>query len=329
MRARVHAIVGGKLFDSFLAEEALDALLAGTVGQSREDAVQVLRGDETTWGRVIDAARMGSLFADRRGLVVRGADALKGEGEEAVAYLEDPNPAVTLILVAAKPDRRKTVWKRILEKATVASAEPLKGRALRSHVQERLRRRGLRLADEGFEELLERFGQDLRRLMGEIDKLEAFAQGEGALTAEDVAAVLGRGLSQPLYLLSDAVSERDVARALELIESLLEDGEDAPRILGTVHRSLRQMRWTLALKEAGLPREEMASRLLPPNMAFKLAALLEASRRWTDTDLRKGLAALASADRGIKRGAEARTELTEALLRACGGGPSRGPQAGR
>ena len=319
--------MGGKLFDSFRAEEALEAALAGALGPDRQDAVQVLHGDETTWSRVVDAARTGSLFAERRALVVRGAEALKGEGDEAIAYLEDPNPAVALILVAARPDRRRTVWKRVLEKAKVVSAEPLKGRALRAHVQESLRQRHLRIAEESLDELLERFGQDLRRLMGEIDKLEAFASGKPDLTAEDVAAVLGRGFSQPLYLLADAVSERDLPRSLELIESLLADGEDAPRILGTLHRSLRQVRGALALREAAVPPDEIARRLLPPNMAFKLKPLLEAARRWTEMDLRKGISGLAEADRALKRGAEARTALSGAVVLACGASP--GPRPGR
>ena len=47
---------------------------------------------------------------------------------------------------------------------------------------------------------MEAVGQDLRRLMGELDKLEAFAIGrKEPLTADDVSAVLGRALGQPIY----------------------------------------------------------------------------------------------------------------------------------
>lgn len=327
MKPGVHAVVGGRLFDSYLAEEAV-ASLVGTPG---DDALRVLRGEETTWARVVDAARTGSLFAQERALVVRAADAIKGEGEELAEYLESPNPEVTLVLLAAKPDRRRTLWKRILDKATVHNAEPLKGRALRGYVAERLRRRNLQMEEEGLEELLGRFGQDLRRLLGEVDKLEAFAGGRRALTAEDVAAAAGRSLGRPLYLLGDAVSERDAGRTLELVEALLDDGEEALRILGTLHRSLRQVRLTLALQEARVPRAEMASRLLPPNMAFKLPALLAAARRWTEPDLRRAVASLAQADRGMKTGAEPRTALTVAVAAACAPGRSvpSGTPAGR
>jgi DNA polymerase III delta subunit len=40
-------------------------------------------------------------------------------------------------------------------------------------------------------------GGDLRRLMGELEKLETFAEGR-AISAEDVASLAGRGLGRPL-----------------------------------------------------------------------------------------------------------------------------------
>jgi DNA polymerase-3 subunit delta len=330
--AGVTAIVGDKGFDSFLAEEALEAVLAKAVGAERAEAVQVLRGDETNWNRVLDAARMGSLFATRRAVVVRGADALKGDADGLDGYLGDPTPGVALILVASKPDKRRTAWKRVFEKARIVKAEPLKGAALRARVAAEIRRRPLAISDEGVEELLERVGQELRRLIGELEKLEAFGlQGGRPLSAEDVAAVLGRGLAQPLFKLGDAIMARRPAEALELAEGLLEDGEDAVKLLGTLHRSLRQVRGALALRLARASREEMVGRLkLPPNMAFKLQGIADASKLWSEAELASALRALAVADRRIKTGADPRVALAAAVVSACGGGEARtSPRPGR
>jgi DNA polymerase III subunit delta len=311
-RPGVHVVAGA---DSWLAEEALEALTAAAVGADRADSVQVFRGDETTWARVVEAARMGSLFAARRAVVVRNADALKGDGEEMVGYLEAPSPDAALILLAAKPDRRKTVWRRVMEAAEVASAEPLKGRALRARVVERVRQRRLPLRDDGLEELLERVGQDLRRLMGELDKLEAFGSA-APLSAEDVAAVLGRGLAPPLYRLGDAFASRRARETLDILQKLLEEGEVPLKVLGTFHRSLRQVRGALALRGSRGAREELVSRLgvLP----FKVGDVLESSRRWSEDDLRRAFAALDVADRRMKSGGEPGTALAAAVAEACG-----------
>jgi DNA polymerase-3 subunit delta len=287
--------------DTYLAEQALEELLAAWVGGDREDSVQVLRGDETTWGRVLEAARTGSLFASRRAVVVRGADALKGEGDELAAYLEDPSPDARLVFMAAKPDKRKTVWKKLLERAQSHSAEPLKGRAARGYVADQVRRRKLALRDDAFEELFERVGQDLRRL-----------------SAEEVSAVLGRGLAQPLYRIGDAFTTRRRTELLALMETVMEEGEPPLKVLATLHYAARRVRAARALRDARVPREALASRLgVPP---FKVQELMEASRAWTEAELEKAVAALSEADRRVKTGADARAALLAAVVAATGKG---------
>ena len=316
----VYAVVGGKAFDSYLADQTVEKILAEAVGDERADAVEVLRGDETGWGRVVEAARTGSLFAPRRAVVVRGAEALKGEGVEMQAYLDDPAPNVALVLVAARMDKRRPVWKAIADRAAVTVAEPLKEAALRRRVAEEVRRRKLRVSEDAVVELVERVGPDLRRLMGELEKLEAFASGGGTLTADEVAAVLGRGRARPLYKLGDALAGRRPADALNFMEELLDEGEEALRILGTLHRALRQVRGALGLKAARASREQMLSALhLNGPFAFKLNYLLEAAALWSDPELGRALAALERADGRIKSGSEPRSTLAFAVLEACGG----------
>jgi len=59
-----------------------------------------------------------------------------------------PAPDVALVLLAAKPDRRRHPWKRLSAEGELYSAEPRKGAALRAYVDAELRRRGLRLTPE-------------------------------------------------------------------------------------------------------------------------------------------------------------------------------------
>jgi DNA polymerase III delta subunit len=150
--------------------------------------------------------------------------------------------------------------------------------------------------------------------------LKAFASGGETLTGEQVAAVLGRGRARPLYRLGDAFAERRAGETLGLMEELLAEGEEALRILGTLHRSLRQVRGALGLKAARASREQMLSALnLNGPFAFKLPALLEAAASWSDAELGRALAALERADARVKSGSEPRSALASAVLEACGG----------
>ena len=80
--------------DSLLAEEALSRLLAEHLGDARDDAVTTVRGEETTWSRVLESACTGSLFAPQRAVVVRNAEQTKGEDEGVAGYLDQPAPGV-------------------------------------------------------------------------------------------------------------------------------------------------------------------------------------------------------------------------------------------
>ena len=326
-RSPLVAIVGGKGgFDSFLAEEHLERTLAHAVGEDRTDSVEIFRGEETSWGRVQAALRTGSLFATRRAVVVKNVDQIRGKAEEGedesggvLTWIDDPAPDVVFVLTAAKPDMRRKIWKAASSRGALLSAEPLKGKALESYVQRHLAGRGLSLDSDAFTELVERVGQDLRRLMGEVDKLQAFAGDRKKLRLSDVEAVLGRGLSRPLWELSDAAGDRDGARMLRLMEGLLDEGEEALRLLATLYRSLRQTRLALALGEESVPRTGLASRMgLPPPLAFKADRILEAARRWPKGRLEESLEVLRRADGSLKRSAEPRATLAAAVAVACG-----------
>jgi DNA polymerase-3 subunit delta len=309
----VRLIAGGREFDSYRAEAALEAILEQQLGGDRVEAVETFRGDETSWARVLDAARTPSLFVAKRVVVVRGAEALKGDDEGMAAFAADPAPGVTLVLMASKIDRRKGIWRRLNEVATVESAEPLKGQALRAAVADAVRRRRLTLTPEGIRELIDRVGQDFRRLIGEIDKLAAYGF-EGPIGPEEVASVLGRGLARPLYALTDAFAARRADQVLELMEEALDDGEAPLRLLGALHRTLRQLLGARALRAERAPREELATRLgvLP----FKVGDVLAAAERWSEETLDAALEALDRADRRIKTGGEPRVALTAAVVEA-------------
>ena len=121
-----------------------------------------------------------------------------------------------------------------------------------------------------------------------------------------------------LYKLADALMARRGSEVLDLMEESLDEGEAPLRILATLHRVVRQLRGARALREARVPRDQVASRLqVPP---FKVQDILAAERRWPETGLTIALEALGEADRRVKTGGDPRVALTAAVVTACGGG---------
>ena len=155
--------------------------------------------------------------------------------------------------------------------------------------------------------------------MGELDKLEAFGEGRAEITAEDVAAVLGRGLGQPLYLLGDAFAARDAPTASSCWSGCWRTGEEGRCDPGALHRALRQVRGAArcARRERPGPRSRRAC--CPRNMLFKLDALLEGRAPLDRPELGAALDALGRADRRNEAGSDAAVALTSAVVAALRG----------
>jgi DNA polymerase-3 subunit delta len=252
-------------------------------------------------------------------VVVRRAEQLKGDEALLVDYLGKPVPDVALVLLYTKLDKRKSSSKRLEKLAEVIPAEPLKPRALRSYVDAELKRRKLPMNPAAVAELVERVGQDLRRMVGELDKLEAWGVTR-EMTPDEVSKLLGRGIAQPLYKLSDAFVQRRAATVLEHIHELLEEGEEALRILGTLQRTLRQV-WVA--RDLALSRKPNAGKLLSGEplrvIPFKTRDLLRDARSWPEGGVERAREALQKADTRLKTSGDARVVLVGAVAEALGG----------
>ena len=93
--------------ETLLVERAIAAAKKATVGSQgiagfNEDLFQ---GDQTDGRTVVNAARTMPMMADRRFVLVRRVDAMRGDSHAVLAdYLKDPAPEACVVLVAAKLD---------------------------------------------------------------------------------------------------------------------------------------------------------------------------------------------------------------------------------
>ena len=324
---------------------ALERVLADAVGERPRRSrcgcsTATRRSGRTCWRGARGVAlrrEPGGGGAPRRAAEVRSArrttSAERGEGPgkgrstrtRSTPTWRLPRPDATLVLVAAKPDKRRRPWKSLLAKAD----GPRRRAPARAARCARTWRRSCGGAACGFtrdalDQLIDEVGQDLRRLMGEVDKLEAWAEGRTEISGEDVAAVLGRGLGQPLYLLSDAFAARDAPKALELLERLLGDGRGGPARAGDAPPHAAAGARGRGAAGGGRARGPRSGRACcPRTCSSSWRRCSTASRRWSEPELRRALARWDGPTGGMKRGADAAVALTSAVVgvvRRDGGG---------
>jgi DNA polymerase-3 subunit delta len=267
--APAYLFIGLEVFRRRRAREALLKAALGTAG--RESALTQHDLSETTLGEIIDDARALSLFAPERVIWVANAEAAlprtraddesdesegaAGSASILAAYMKDPTPGVVLVFDAARfdfegDDRRKQERVRkfydavsdVVEFKRASEDEALREASVLA------RQAGLTLDSGTLETIVEVLGADLARIAVEIEKLALFA-GRRPITDQDIAALVPDARATTIFALVASLGRRDRSRSLELLDTLLRDGEYLPLALSFL---ATQFRAALAAKEANL-----------------------------------------------------------------------------
>lgn len=283
---------------------------------SRDMNRESLRGDQTTLDRLVDLAATYPMGPGRRLVVVRDADAIGGEGSEAlVAYLASPNPRTCLVLSDASFDRRRVVAKALARGATWVACAPIEGEAaLLAWVRERLQARGYGIGPELAEAIgVSMAGAGLARLEAELLKLMSAIGAPRPVEAADLAILSGAPRVGDAFQAARAALSGDRGAAIGAVRGLLDGGEEPPMILGAFAWYVRS-----ALKARASGERRVAPRDLWALYALN-ASRADQFRAETAgipvSALRSALRLCARADHELKGGgARARVNALERLV---------------
>ena len=167
--------------------------------------------------------------------------------EEAIQRM--PSSAA-LVLTAEVVDERRSLFKKIDAAGFIVDcgARPKRSwdtqvspEAARAKIREVMAAADKRIEADAVVGIIERTGASMRGLVSEMDKLVLYVGTRPAVTVADVTAVLSHSREANVFELTNAISDRDPARALLALRSLLTQREPAPRILGMVAAEMRGM----------------------------------------------------------------------------------------
>ncbi len=219
---------------------------------------------------VLDRAQTPSLMSPFQLIFVRNVRQLYTRGakkEEFAAldrYFRSPNPQALLVFVAdflrIPSDARrmelddKNRFERLTETlgehcGMVELARVNEEDAMRWTVST-AQQAGVRVEPDAARELVDALGADMMLISSELEKLLLYTLGRGRITLGDVETMVLAAKQRSLYELTDAISAHDRARALALLQGLLnssEAGEDAG--IGHLYMLARTFRQMLVILE--------------------------------------------------------------------------------
>jgi DNA polymerase-3 subunit delta len=314
--------------ETFLYERCRRALIAAVVPEGLRDfCFSELDLGETSIFEILDRAQTPSLMSPFQLIFVRGLKALYGRGakkDEFAAiegYFRSPNPQAVVVFVAdhlhiPSDVRRmdmddKTRYERIRETlgewcGVVELARPDEADAVRWLLAEAARQ-GARMEEPAARELADALGADMMLIASELEKLLLYVSAmpvpgvTPVITQGDVETMVLGAKQRSLYELTDAISQHDKARALVLLDGLLnasDGGEDSG--IGHLYMLARTYRQMLVILEKNVRDSRMIWQALwqgfrmPP---FAADDLIRQARRYSSRrELTRALRLIARAD---------------------------------
>jgi DNA polymerase-3 subunit delta len=295
------------------ADATFDRLAAEAPGLERWR----VSGDATSPGRIAERVATGSLFGGGTLVVVVDPGPLvrSQEGrDELIAVIGAVAPGNGLVFLEPTDgsNRRPAALVAVQKAIAAAGGEARELRApkegqLAAWVDARARERGMTLGPGAARELATRVGGFVhegdvdRRRQGqlavtELDKL-ALYRLTGSVSVEDVKALVAEVIPGSAWAFLDAVGQRRVGRALELLERLLESAPELV-VMAQLHRRIRELVEVADHLAAGAsPGSLVRTMGLKP---FRAERLVEQARAWSQPELDDALEALVELDATLR-----------------------------
>src|SRR5579862_2969616 len=315
-------LVGG---DSYLRELCRKKLVEAYVAEGTRDwGVRRFSADEDDVSAILGQAQTMPMLAPLQVIFVSETEAWERLGDDSrdslvkqiSEYLDNPAPLSVLVFEAAALDQRMRLTKMFAEKAVTVSValsdEPAQRARLAEPISyEMARELGVTLDPEAAEELCDILNGELASIRTELEKLSAYAGDRRQITRADVDLLVISARKYEVWDLADMLAEREPAKALAFLDSLLKEGEPAPALLGALAWMYRKLLEAQELP-AGTNGWQAASRLKMRSNAAEIAVVR--SRKFPKSQLTNGLAALYEADNRLKSGGANQRAVMEFLV---------------
>jgi DNA polymerase III subunit delta len=231
-----------------------------------------------TQASIVESARTLPMMGDRRVVVVlRGERLLKpkrrgkaaeeeapddgsessGPSDVLEAYVKEPEPQTTLVIVASEVDRTRRLFKTLQKSATVVECWGLKALAqdpknvkgweleriakeATGLVTKTLREAGFTIEPAAARLLAARAGTDIVTLRGDLGRLMLYVGDRKAIDIKDVQEIVSGETLQDQWALADAIVQKDARKALRQLGLAFESGSVPYMILGQLGYCVRE-----------------------------------------------------------------------------------------
>ncbi|HSV10208.1 MAG TPA: DNA polymerase III subunit delta [Hanamia sp.] len=179
----------------------------------------VFYGKDANWADIVNACRRYPMFSEKQVVLLKEAQQMK-DIEKLEAYIENPLPS-TILVVSYKGktlDGRLKFAKTIKKKGELFLSKKMYENQLPVWVNDYLQSNGFQIKPKALNLLVDHIGNDLSRIVNEIDKLSLNIGAEKNITEDDIEKFIGISKEYNIFELQNAFSKKDAAKAIRIIQ---------------------------------------------------------------------------------------------------------------
>jgi DNA polymerase III subunit delta len=179
----------------------------------------VFYGRDADWASVVNACRRYPMFAERQVVLLKEAQHMK-DIDKLESYIENPLPS-TIFVVGYKGksyDKRTKLYKTVKQSAEILVSEKLKDYKVGEWIKEFVTNKGFTISPKAVVLLEEHIGNDLSRIVNELEKLSLNLKGKKSISEDDIENYVGISKEYNVFELQAAIAKKDLAKALTIIQ---------------------------------------------------------------------------------------------------------------
>jgi len=189
----------------------------------------VLYGKDAEWADVVNACRRFPMFAEKQVVILKDASQLKGFNELA-GYFERPSPT-TIFLIEhrfKKADSRTKIVKLAKEKGICFTSDKIRDEQIPQWIQTHGNDIGLRIGEREAQTLATYLGNDLQKIVNEIEKVRINIPGEKELSAGLIQKFIGVSREYNVFEFPEALTSGDLDKLYRMLSYFLANSKAAP-----------------------------------------------------------------------------------------------------
>ena len=194
--------------------------------------LMVLYGKDSDWMDVVNACRRFPLFAEKQVVILKDAAQLRGLNELA-AYIQKPSPT-TIFLIEhrfKKADGKTKLVKYAKEKGIHFTSDKIKDEQIPQWIQGLGAEIGFKIGERESQILATYLGNDLQKIVNEIEKVRINVPDEKELTSQLIQKYIGISREYNVFEFPEALTSGDKDKLYRMLTYFLANPKSAPMVL--------------------------------------------------------------------------------------------------